>query len=403
MTPIPQGRKNEPAKDAKTLNIRVVNNLEELEHLRPDWEELLSQYPQSSIFSTWEWLAPWWRAYGVDQQLCVLAFYDDSHRLVGLAPLSISVLMSWGKHWKVLRLMGDGSGDSDNLDLPVVPDYEDAVLRLMLNFLDTHSALWDFCELNTLPSNSSVVKPLVPLLKDYGYFCVDVQMPCSCVCLSNSWEDYLRQLPSRVRTQYRSLRRRFEARPETRVYRCSQQADLAPSLEALFNLHQKHWVSKGQTGSFAIEARRKFYLDLSEGLLRRNWLEFWFLETNGNVIAADYGFRYGDTDYSLQAGFDPANAAERPGFWLKCCMLKALIESGVHRYDFLGGYSKGKARWNAQLSNYVGIHFARSWSAGAAYLRLRDDSKHSKEWLRTHLPPPAWRVLHGFNTAIHGN
>ena len=81
-------------------------------------------------------------------------------------------------------------------------------------------------------------------------------------------------------------------------------------LEELFELHQKRWQSEGQPGSFSsLTRRRRFYQDLSAVLLQRNWLEFWLLEIDGKTVAADYGFRYGDTVYALQAGFDLAYGA----------------------------------------------------------------------------------------------
>src|SRR5208283_3106889 len=102
------------------LRIRVYQDLDDLQTLRPAWEELLSEFPAATVFSTWEWLAPWWRAFGNAQKLHVLAFHDESWRLVGLAPLALGTRpVAAGLTIRLLRLMGDGSQDSDNLDLPV--------------------------------------------------------------------------------------------------------------------------------------------------------------------------------------------------------------------------------------------------------------------------------------------
>ena len=68
------------------LSVRVFRTIDDLGKLRVRWEDLLAQYPQGSIFSTWEWLTTWWRAFGGDQQLHVLAFEDGSYQLVGLIP-----------------------------------------------------------------------------------------------------------------------------------------------------------------------------------------------------------------------------------------------------------------------------------------------------------------------------
>src|ERR1700691_2198394 len=74
----------------ENLTVRVFRSIEHLDKLRFQWEGLLAHYPQGSIFSTWESLTTWWRAFGADQQLHVLAFEDGSSQLVGLAPLSVT-------------------------------------------------------------------------------------------------------------------------------------------------------------------------------------------------------------------------------------------------------------------------------------------------------------------------
>src|ERR1700691_1861542 len=75
--------------DVQNLRMQVFTRLEDLATLVPDWERLLADSPDASMFSTWEWLSAWWRAFGDGQQLLVLAFYDSTYRLVGLAPLAV--------------------------------------------------------------------------------------------------------------------------------------------------------------------------------------------------------------------------------------------------------------------------------------------------------------------------
>jgi CelD/BcsL family acetyltransferase involved in cellulose biosynthesis len=386
--------------NSQKLNVRVLTTLESLEMLRPAWDELLSQYPQASIFSTWEWLAPWWRAFGADQQLHVMAFEDMSSRLVGLAPLSISTQATLGKKWKVLRLMGDGSGDSDNLDVPVVPQYADDVATRLLQYLEEHPKTCHFCEFNTLPATSIIANRLILLLQEKCWSYFVHEKPTSCVALPSDWEVYLDQLSGKMRKDYKYSRGKLEKQANSRVYRCARYADLPGCLEALFELHQKRWQSAGEPGSFSSVGRRRFYQDLSAVLLERSQLEFWLLEIAGKIVAADYGFRYNDTVYALQSGYDLAYGAASPGFYLKATMLKALIESGVRHYSFLRGFTESKARWNAQLSHYLHIDFAPPRSMGAIYLRIRHGSRDGEEWLRAHLPKSTWKFLQDLKAHI---
>src|SRR4051794_464131 len=108
---------------ADKLNIQIYENGEDLERLRPEWEELVNEFPHSSTFCAWEWLVPWWRAFGRQDRLLLVAARDAAAELLGLAPLTLNRHRSLGGELRVLRLLGDRSQDSDNLDFPVHPDW----------------------------------------------------------------------------------------------------------------------------------------------------------------------------------------------------------------------------------------------------------------------------------------
>src|ERR1700733_8260093 len=135
---------------SEILETRTYRSLEQLRTIGAQWEELLSSYPLTTTFSTPEWLLPWWRSFGANQSLLAAAFFADS-RLVALALFSITTTrIAKTIPLQQLRLMGDGSKDSDNLDLPVMPGFEDRFAASLLNFLKSERSAWDFAELNTL-------------------------------------------------------------------------------------------------------------------------------------------------------------------------------------------------------------------------------------------------------------
>lgn len=384
------------------LQIRVIETLEELETLRPAWEELLASLPQASIFSSWEWLAPWWRAFGDGQRLHVVSFQNSSARLAGIAPLSFSMLRSAGLQWKIARLMGDGSKDSDNLDLPVLPEYEEDFLHGLLQHLDGHSRQWDFCEWNTVPEDSPLAHRLPMHLKERGWTLVTTFTPCSSISLPDTWDLYLKQLSARERGNVRGLKRRLERLYRVQYRRCSQFQDLERDLESLFELHQLRWKACGQPGSFNSPRRRRFYLDLASLLLSRKQLEFWLLELDEKPVAAQFGFRFRSVVYALQAGFDPAFAKDSVGYVLCAHALQTLIGEGIRKYDFLGGVTDSKTRWGAQLGRYANFQFARPRSAGSLYLQGKYRIKRAKESLRSFMPSRIWAFLHAWNVRVQG-
>ena len=382
------------------LQIRVLQTLAELEVLRADWEALLATLPNASIFSSWEWLAPWWRAFGDSQSLHVLSLQNSVSGLAGIAPLSFASIRSAGFQWKVVRLMGDGSQDSDNLDLPVLPEYEEEFLELVLRNLEKHTNQWDFCEWNTVPEFSSLSRHLPACLKKRNWLLITTRTPCSSIILPDTWDSYLKQLTSKERGKLGLRTRHLDHLYSVRYRRCSQVQDIDRDLEFLFNLHQRRWEAIGGPGTFRSTARRQFYRDLTQTLLPRNQLEFWLLELDGKPVGAQFGFRFGSTVYSLQEGFDPAFAKDSVGYVLRAHVLKTLISEGVRKYDFLGGVSDSKNRWGAEVGSYLNFRFCRPHSLGGTYVRARRDVEFAKERLRHRLPPQIWQVLHNLKMKL---
>ena len=381
------------------LQLRVYQEISDLQDLRPAWDDLLSKYPLATTFSTWEWLTCWWRAFGGNRQHLVLCAFDESNSLIGLAPFSLGHERHSGVSLRILRMMGDGSFDSDNLDLPVVPGFEEAFAQSVIWYLNKEKSHWDLCELNTLPVDSPAASHLSRLAKVRRWAFSESFTASSAIQLPATWDAYLAMLSSEDRKNLPRYTRRLQNRHAMRIYRCD--ANTFPEcLESLYRLHQARWESVGEAGSFSSAQRRNFYWELSCSLLKRGWLELWVLELDSETVAVQFAFRYGDRVFQLQEGYDHRRSSDRPGYVLRGEVLKTLIREGVRVYDFLGGEDQYKARWAAQPGMYRTIRFAPRLSKGGILLQIRSNAGAGKQWLRCNLPKAAWGVLHDVNAAV---
>jgi CelD/BcsL family acetyltransferase involved in cellulose biosynthesis len=369
------------------LQVLLCDSWAELEAHGGKWERLLAGSPSASIFVTPEWLGSWWTAFASERRLLALLFLDSAGELVGLAPLYQDVIDGpLGLRLNRLRLVGDGSNDSDNLDFVLRPGYERSCIAAFFSWLERQSD-WGVCELNTLPSDSAAAPWILRGLKERGWVHEIHTHPRLVVLLPSRWEAYLARLSRNERWRIVSYSRRLEAKYRVRVRRSENEQDLAHDLDTLFRLHEKRWECRDQRGSFTLQARRKFYCDVARRFLARRWLEFWLLELEGKPLAAQFGFRYRETLYTLQEGFDPNYSKDRIGSVLRAHVLQQVIPEGIRRYDFLAGNDAGKERWGPESWHYLDIHFAKPLSRGGLYLDLRCTGQSTKEWLRAHLPP----------------
>src|SRR5215472_5152582 len=381
--------------DSPSLTFRVYRDLDDLRQMQECAEELSIAYPEASIFSSLDWLVSWWETFHNSQPLMVLAAFDATSRLAGLAALYLSQERFLRiVPLRCLRFVGDGSGDSDNLDFVVRPGFEDAFANELLEHLREQKDQWDIVRLNTTPADSPVANRIEQLLRRRQWTSFTGMRDRSSILLPASWEEYLATLSSEDGKNILRYRRRIERRYSLRVYRCDHQHELPACLEGLFRLHQLRWQGRGESGTFAGRERRQFYERLSLRLLASNRLEFWILELDGRIAAAQFAMRYRNNVYQLQEGYDPAHSSDRVGMVLRAEVLRRLISEGVRIYDFLGGTDQYKQRWGASRGQYRDITFATAWSVGSVALKSAYYGKVMKEWLRLHLPRGAWRILH---------
>jgi hypothetical protein len=289
--------------------------------------------------------------------------------------------------------MGDGSLDSDNLDMPVLPGLESFFAETVLRQLRIYGSEWDICELNTLPPSSPAASLIARRCQSEGWTFFEDTRSCSAISLPKTWPAYLAGLSSEDRNNLKRYRHRLESRYRVGVTRCTRVDEIEEYLDALFSLHQGRWLSSGQHGSFGSVDRRGFYRDLAAALLSRSWLELWGLKIEEQLCAVQFAFRYGDRVYQLQEGYDHTRRSDRLGLVLRSEVLRKLIEENVTLYDFLGGADQYKARWGAKTGYYRTLQFALPFTAGSSILWIARKAAGGKVWLRQHMPSTAWKGL----------
>src|SRR5215469_8361832 len=112
------------------MQFRLVQTRDEFLELEHDWNALLPRSEADTIFLTWEWLWSWWNAYAkTGDRLHILAFRGENGDLDAIIPLyrpigsKLNVLSP-----RKLRFIGQGSADSDYLDIIVAKGHEHEIL-----------------------------------------------------------------------------------------------------------------------------------------------------------------------------------------------------------------------------------------------------------------------------------
>jgi CelD/BcsL family acetyltransferase involved in cellulose biosynthesis len=329
--------------EARPPLLSILEDLDALRSLAPQWSELLAHDPDASTFVSPAWILSWWEGYRPDARLCAIAAHEGS-RLAGLAPLMRRRETRVGVAMHHLRFIGDGTFEADHLIFPVAGPGAAATLHALLDA--TLRLPWDVAVLSNVPESSGLAATLPAWAAHHRLLLDAVRAPCPARALPDSFDALLASLPSRFRTAVRSTRRKLAA-AHTVEFGLHQDPDgFDAALHTLFENHESRWRAKQQSGVFVDPRRREFYRRLTRALHAAGALRFFYLKLDGRIVAQEYCFAHGRTVYLLQEGFDYALARENVGNALRSHVFEHLIEQRYATYDFLAGVSRHKQNWS---------------------------------------------------------
>jgi hypothetical protein len=209
-------------------------------------------------------------------------------------------------------------------------------------------------------------------LEDAGYKVVRVQGPCSpWLTLPSRWEDLIGGVSGSLRAQV-GRRRRMLEREGVVTFRVGgldgAPAALEADLEIFLALEASGWKGRSGTAITSKASTDRLYREFARSAAARGWLRLYFLELDGEAIAADYGCVFAGTGVFMKTGFNEAHSRLSPGLALRAEVLRSSIEEGLTGYDFLGDPDTYKTRWTAETRPRLRIWaYRRTALPGYAY------------------------------------
>ncbi|MGQ0655424.1 MAG: GNAT family N-acetyltransferase [Betaproteobacteria bacterium] len=366
--------------------------------LQNDWHGLHRACAHGTPFNSWAWLFSWWQANRGEKQLRLLAWRSGG-ALVAVAPFYVANEKTGiGTQANVLRMLGDGSGDSDYLDFLIRPDVFATVAQQIGEWLAANRS-WDVLTLHDLPKGSPTPTVLRHAAERHGFLFRAEYGRCGMVELPGTFEQFLQSRQPRFRTKMRSLLKRLDGHELVFEANCPP-AKLRERLRSLFALHQKRWHGAGTTGVFGEKAKRLFYAHFAPRFARSGWLRLYSLRKGDTDLAHQLCFRVNGVTYLLQEGFDASNPSGSYGQMLRAAVMRHLIGQGEHRYDFLGGFSRHKEDWGATEAKTTHVAIARHGWSGWLYFKLPVWREQSAEAAKRWLPAAAVRMLKRTRAAL---
>jgi CelD/BcsL family acetyltransferase involved in cellulose biosynthesis len=303
------------------MMVTAVHDARALPGLREEWERLQEESASDSFFASWTWCSTY-AAHYADTLALITARADDG-TLVGLAPLSLTqVRAAPGVTLAQLGFVGSAA-PVEHFDFLVRAGSEQEVLPAMLARMRDvpHDVL---LLANILPESTSL--PFIRAM----------------------------QLDERdghvAPVRFRYYRRRID-RDFANDWSCTlatTPAEVDEAFEALVQLHQQHWTSRGEPGAFADARRNAFYRELAHRLAERGWLRMYRLIAAGKFVSIDFAFVYRGRFHHFINGTNFESGVDSPGAVLHSCMIERSIAEGVREYDMMWGEHDYKYDWGAR-------------------------------------------------------
>jgi CelD/BcsL family acetyltransferase involved in cellulose biosynthesis len=175
------------------------------------------------------------------------------------------------------------------------------------------------------------------------------------IARAGSWEDFLGTLSSKTRKNMRYHERRLEREHGLRFRLADDPERLQADLDTLFRLHRSRWAGE----SVFTGRAEPFHRDFAAAALERGWLQLWFLELDGEPVAASHNFRFAGAECDYQGGRDPDWERYSVGFVLLTMLLRRAFEDGLREYRMLRGGEQWKYRFASSDPGLETIGLAR--------------------------------------------
>jgi CelD/BcsL family acetyltransferase involved in cellulose biosynthesis len=374
---------------ADGLTVVVSRDPERLADLRDEWRALFDAAALPSPFLAWEWLFPWWRAFGARREVWILEAREPDAALAGLLVLSARPAPMGIRRW---QLLGNGITGADALDVLARPGRAAPVRALLARAIADAVDRWDVLELEDLPCGTPTVTALRRALAPRGVRVrVERRFACPAFAVRGTFDGHLARV--RRRETYRRRVRWLARQPGFRIDVAEAPRDASPAMEDFLRLHRLRWQAEGGSWGIPPGAAEDFHREAARLLAARGWLRLYRLFVQDAAIAAVYGIEMGRRFFYYQSGYDPDWAARSPGLVLVGRTVEDAYARGLDDYDFLRGTEPYKLDWAGDRRETCAVRLeAPSLRAGAAAV-AREAFRAARGLARAVTTEGAWDAL----------
>lgn len=330
-----------------TTDCAIVISKHSLQDALPEWNALLRDDADSSLFLRPEWYETWWEHFDGAQELALYVVREES-RTLGLAPFVQS--------GETISFLG-GPDLFDYHDFLVAPGATERFVELLFRELD-RSDTWAKLDLKSVPEWSPSLRAIERVAESRGWRVeVALEDVAPVIALPGSWEDYLGQLSKKNRHELRRKLRRLESAGEVEHVFYQTVDEIDAHFAEFAHLHR---IGSPEKREFLTPKREAFFRDLALRLAANGRTRLHFLKIGGRPVASSFCFRSGSRLFVYNSGLDPEYREWSVGLMNHALALQTAIREGMTECHFLRGNERYKYNLGAQDTHLFTVTVHRS-------------------------------------------
>jgi len=383
-----------------SLSLEVFRSFEEALSIEGEWNSLAAKCG-CEIYQSFDWCRVWWKHYGVDRDLRILAFRSMNGSLSGLHPFFVEEIGLGPSRARVAKQVA--SDYTMGTMRPVVIAEDLIPVMEMTHRYFLHENACDGLRWGVLDENQPIVTAIDAISISSGEPPLEVFRVShgieSVLQLPDTFQDYLKSLSKNHRTNFKRSWNRLVRELDFSVDLVEGEDFTAQMLEEFIQLHRSQWEAVGESGHFGDWPRAlEFHREMAEVESKRGNLFLVRGRVGEELVSAQYGYRFGDRLTWLL----PARKMEeswskyglgRVGFVV---MVRLAIENGCRKIHLGGAYWQYKSDLGGIEEETLSLVVAPKGRSSRRVRRLLAlfrifDAFYYKIWFTRVAPRLPWR------------
>lgn len=364
------------------MYVRIIDKLPDFQKLEPQWDEMLAHSDFQMPFYSWTWYDTWWKHFGHDYGLFVIAMEDGDGRLLAVAPLMKGRRRVHGLWVSEITFLGNCISPRNTL-LFRRGVCSDEVLAHTVDCLAEHHDEWDMARLWNIPEQMPFLTGAEEVLESRGFHVLrEPAWESAFIELQGDFETYMaHNFGKQRRRGIRQKVRQLSGLPEYRLLDFRRPEEMSQALELAFAVSHASWKGRIGTDMSRSAASKGFYTEITERLAPRGEVRIWVSMLGDTPLALEYSLVSADATYLIVNDFNEAHQRWSPGTVLLHQVVERAFEEGRAEFQFSGDIYDYKSHWATGIHHHVTLDVFQP----RPYSHLL--------WLLKTMALPAWRSV----------